>query len=41
MWDKYIILTREEINNETQGKLVRFILSDKFRVESYTARSLI
>ncbi len=41
VWDKYIILTREEINNETQGKLVRFILSDKFRVESYTVRNLI
>jgi hypothetical protein len=40
-WGKYIILTREEINGDVQGKLVRFISHDKFRVESYVSRGSI
>jgi hypothetical protein len=41
LWDKYVILTREEINGDIQGKLVRFISHDKFRVESYITRGTI
>ena len=34
-WEDYIILTREEIDDSVQGKLVRFKASDRFKVESY------
>ncbi len=37
-WDKFIILTREEIDDMIQGKLVKFLASDRFRVESYILR---
>lgn len=36
VWDSTIILTREEIEESTQGKILRFISEDKFRIESYT-----
>ena len=41
MWNKHIILTREELEDYTQGKLVRFIAIDKFKVESYTLKRTI
>jgi len=37
-WNKHIILTREELEDYTQGKLVKFIAIDKFKVESYTSK---
>ena len=37
-WGEYIVLTRDEFDEYTQGKLVKFISCDKFRVESYTMR---
>ena len=40
-WDDYIVLTREEIEDYVQGKLVRFISNEKFRVESYTLRKTV
>ena len=40
-WNDYIILTREEIDDHVQGKLVKFISHEKFRVESYTLRSVV
>ncbi len=40
-WDDYIILSREELDDHIQGKLVRFISEVKFRVESYTLRNLV
>lgn len=40
-WDDYIVLTREEIEDYVQGKLVRFISNEKFRVESYTLRRAV
>jgi len=35
-WETSIVLTREEIENSTQGKLIKFIAKDKFRIESYS-----
>ena len=40
-WNRHIVLTREELDDYVQGKLVRFIAADKFRVESYTSKSTI
>ena len=34
-WNKHIILNREELDDCIQGKLVKFIASDRFRIESY------
>ena len=41
LWEDYIVLTREEIDDYVQGKLVRFVSNEKFRVESYTLRRTI
>ena len=41
MWGDHILLTREEIDDHIQGKLVKFLERDKFRVESYTTRRTI
>jgi hypothetical protein len=40
-WKEYIILTREEIEDMVQGKLVKFLAANKFRVESYILRKTI
>jgi len=37
-WKDHIILTREEIDDMVQGKLVKFLGPVKFRVESYILR---
>ena len=39
LWDSTIILSREELEDHTQGKSVRFIEKDKFRIESYTQKT--
>lgn len=36
MWDSSIVLTREEIEDSIQGKLIKFIGKEKFRIESYS-----
>ena len=36
VWDSTITLTREELEDHVQGKLLRFLESEKFRIESYT-----
>ena len=41
MWDSHLILTREEIDAHVQGKSLKFISKDKFRIESYTHKSAI
>lgn len=41
IWEDYIILSREELDDYIQGKLVRFISDVKFRVESYTLRNSV
>ena len=40
-WKEHIILTREEIEGMVQGKLVKFLAANKFRVESYILRKTI
>lgn len=40
-WGDHIILTKEEVDDYVQGKLVKFISQDKFRVESYTSKKAI
>jgi hypothetical protein len=40
-WNKHIVLTREELDDYTQGKLVKFIAKDKFRVESYISKGTL
>jgi hypothetical protein len=37
-WKDHVILTREEIDDMVQGKLVKFLGPEKFRVESYILR---
>lgn len=39
LWDSTIILSREDLEDHTQGKSVRFIEKDKFRIESYTQKT--
>ena len=36
LWDSSIVLTREEIDNHVQGKVLKFLESRRFRIESYT-----
>ena len=40
-WGAYIVLTKEEVDEYLQGKLVKFVSNDKFRVESYTLRRVV
>ena len=40
-WDSTIVLSREEMDDHIQGKLLRFISSNKFRIESYIHRDTI
>lgn len=36
-WDSTIVLSREDMNGDlVQGKLLRFVSKDKFRMESYS-----
>jgi len=40
-WGKHIVLTKEEVDDYVQGKLVKFVSGDKFRIESYTSKKII
>jgi len=40
-WEDHIVLTREELEDMIQGKLVRFIAIDRFRIESYVIKRTI
>ncbi len=35
MWDEKIILSREEIDDHIQGKTLKFLGPERFRIESY------
>jgi hypothetical protein len=35
VWGSSVVLTREELDSHIQGKILRFIGKEKFRVESY------
>ena len=37
-WGEHIILSREELDDMIQGKLVKFLSSDRFRIESYVIK---
>ncbi len=41
VWDSHLVLTREEIDGHAQGKTLRFIDKEKFRIESYTSKLVI
>tara|TARA_B100000131_G_scaffold282079_1_gene289075 strand:- start:254 stop:715 length:462 start_codon:yes stop_codon:yes gene_type:complete len=41
VWDKTIVLTREEMDDTIQGKLLRFLEDNKFRIESYTHKETV
>ena len=34
-WNTSVVLTREELDSHIQGKILRFVGKEKFRVESY------
>ena len=38
-WDSTIVLSKEEMEENIQGKSVRFLGPEKFRIESYTQRT--
>lgn len=40
-WGTKLILTREEINGKTEGKILNFLSKDKYRVESYSWSSTV
>lgn len=40
-WDSTIVLSREEMDDHTQGKMLRFIAKEKFRIESYTHKDTV
>ena len=40
-WGSHIVLSREKIDNKSQGKLIKFLEKGKFRIESYVHRELI
>ena len=37
-WGSFIVLKREEIEDHIQGKLVKFVSADKFKVESFSEK---
>ena len=41
LWGDHIVLTREELDEYIQGKLVKFMSKDHFKVESYTIKSTV
>lgn len=40
-WGTTIVLSREEMGEHTQGKVLRFINESKFRIESYTHKDAL
>ena len=40
-WDSTIVLSRESVESSTEGKLVRFLSNDKFRVESFSHKDIL
>jgi hypothetical protein len=41
MWESTIVLSREESGGINQGKMIRFISSERFRIESYSTQNFI
>lgn len=40
-WDYHVVLSREEIEGKTMGKILRFVNIDKFRIESYSNQETV
>jgi hypothetical protein len=40
-WDSTLILSREESSGIKQGKMIRFLSADRFRVESYSTQNFV
>lgn len=40
-WNRQIVLSREEMDDHTQGKIIRFLEEGKFRIESYTHKDIV
>ena len=40
-WNQSIVLSRETVESSTEGKLVRFLSKEKFRVESFSHREVL
>jgi hypothetical protein len=40
-WDSHIVLTREKLDENVQGKLIKFLEEGKMRVESYIQKKAI
>jgi hypothetical protein len=41
LWGQHIVLSREELDDYTQGKMVKFLEEHRFKVESYTIRGAV
>ena len=41
LWGHHIVLSREELDDYTQGKMVKFLEEHRFKVESYTIRNVV
>ena len=40
-WDSTLVLSREELDDSTQGKILRFLEDQKYRIESYIHRETV
>ena len=40
-WDSTIVLAKESVDGKIEGKLLRFVSDNKFRVESFSHREVI
>ena len=40
-WGTSLVLSREEVDDHIQGKLLKFLEEDKFRIESYLHREVV
>lgn len=41
LWDSTVVLSREDLGDHVQGKILRFISEKKFRIESYTHKDIV
>lgn len=41
VWDSTLVLSRDEMDDHTQGKILKFMSKEKFRIESYTHKGTI
>ena len=41
LWGSHIVLSREELDEKVQGKIIKFIEENKFRIESYVHKESV